>query len=714
MPRERDPQFDTFEEEVAYYERRQQAARDDIRRAFSRSPAVIVTDDGHRELWILSGNPSGPGERITFLLPDGPRGHDEGTRDELFDRNASYYKLFEPADDGQVIDWTTSESYIRGAKTVAFIQLLNEISFKLGSFSEADRKRIRAELHHAQYDMGDDVDAAIAYLKGVMRNLPEPEVRELVYPMEDRDRWYSDSNYQTTGGTLVYMSPEHYLSLVRPLEIDEASQDNIDDLAKMMKRGRELDPLKIYADGEEDGRHRAHAAIAVGIKKVPVIVWKDVPVENPARARKNPLAAHAAEYVHFSSRPQPPEISVRSQNFMGGGGPRGIYAYPLDARAFGYAADRPYAFRMVPTVPVLRSDTYTKAELERDLAKLAALVDISRPLRLYDKYKSEIPMWTLPFNKLWYVLSRLPNPDDDHPPSGTGTGFANPMLGRDMLLELGYTVIEDRNGVFYGGAEPEQAVFLTERSFIATPMEPDMPQNKHYRRGAVPNPTPWVTGLLASSYEQLEHMVPAKWLPKISKVRARGTVFTGKLEEFGCGAYGCVLPTLDPGVVLKVTSDESEAEFAKTLAKRLPTPICTTYYEVADLHGAKRKGNKVYLLWREEASDVGKIDEVVGQHAEDAIIAQHQAAMAAYIAFQTGAGVEPIRTAMLAWRATCGAMGKVPELAFVAEGLLRAEAEAGIFISDTHGGNLGVVTRNGKKVWAITDPGNVVVTRRQR
>ncbi len=69
------------------------------------------------------------------------------------------------------------------------------------------------------------------------------------------------------------MSPDAYLGKVRPLALDDVAQDNIDDLKSTIERGQALDPLKIYADGKEDGRHRAHAARQLGIQKVPVVVW---------------------------------------------------------------------------------------------------------------------------------------------------------------------------------------------------------------------------------------------------------------------------------------------------------------------------------------------------------------------------------------------------------------------------------------------------------
>lgn len=94
------------------------------------------------------------------------------------------------------------------------------------------------------------------------------------YPTDDKSGWYSDADYGKTGGQIVHMSPDEYLSKVRPLKIDDASRDNIDDLKNHIQSGRKLDPVKIYPDGKEDGRHRAHAAKELGIKKIPVIVWK--------------------------------------------------------------------------------------------------------------------------------------------------------------------------------------------------------------------------------------------------------------------------------------------------------------------------------------------------------------------------------------------------------------------------------------------------------
>lgn len=95
------------------------------------------------------------------------------------------------------------------------------------------------------------------------------------YPLarRDRDGWYSDGDYEARGGRLEWMSPQEYISRVRPLVIDECSRENIDDLKDHVAAGRPLDPLKIYADGREDGRHRAHAAMELGLRSVPVVTW---------------------------------------------------------------------------------------------------------------------------------------------------------------------------------------------------------------------------------------------------------------------------------------------------------------------------------------------------------------------------------------------------------------------------------------------------------
>jgi hypothetical protein len=94
------------------------------------------------------------------------------------------------------------------------------------------------------------------------------------YPMEQKGKWWANEDFAQRGGQIVTMSPDEFLSQVRPLEVDEASRDNIDDLKNMMQSGRKLDPLAIYADGKEDGRHRATAAKELGMDTIPVLDFR--------------------------------------------------------------------------------------------------------------------------------------------------------------------------------------------------------------------------------------------------------------------------------------------------------------------------------------------------------------------------------------------------------------------------------------------------------
>ena len=93
----------------------------------------------------------------------------------------------------------------------------------------------------------------------------------LAYPVAPRGEWYGEGTYDTEGGVMKQVSPDAYLAKVRPLVMDEMSRENIDLLKEHIKSGKTLDPLLIRASGKEDGRHRAHAAKELGIKKVPVI-----------------------------------------------------------------------------------------------------------------------------------------------------------------------------------------------------------------------------------------------------------------------------------------------------------------------------------------------------------------------------------------------------------------------------------------------------------
>ena len=139
------------------------------------------------------------------------------------------------------------------------------------------------------------------------------------FPMEQKGKWWANEDFEQRGGRISTMSPDQFLSQVRPLEVDDASRDNIDDLKNMMQSGRKLDPLAIYADGKEDGRHRAIAAKELGMDTIPVIDFRQ-PVSadtNNSGAAKNTPEWHSSPdefQKHWTDRGV-----VNSTQIYGGG-----------------------------------------------------------------------------------------------------------------------------------------------------------------------------------------------------------------------------------------------------------------------------------------------------------------------------------------------------------------------------------------------------------
>lgn len=217
----------------------------------------------------------------------------------------------------------------------------------------------------------------------------------------------------------------------------------------------------------------------------------------------------------------------------------------------------------------------------------------------------------------------------------------------------------------------------------------------------------WVTSILSKHLVELEESIPAKWLPKLTRPAASRGRISAALKEYGCGAYGCVLPTMDPQVVLKLTTDDTEAQFAHELADTLAAPVVVKYHLTLALP-ERHKGRPSYLLWRDAAERVGELGAVVserggdGNAAEDAIEAQHAAARKAFEALEHD---RPAAALLKNWEQKAREMGKVPELRELSDGMITNVRKNGVFMGDVHGGNIGRV--NGR--WVIIDPGHVAV-----
>jgi hypothetical protein len=263
---------------------------------------------------------------------------------------------------------------------------------------------------------------------------------------------------------------------------------------------------------------------------------------------------------------------------------------------------------------------------------------------------------------------------------------------------------------------------------------------------------PWTTRAVAKDWDRLSDLVGADWMPALSKPHAsRKGELVATLDTLGCGAYGCVLETDDPDVVLKITTDASEAEFASKVLPRMPAAAqagVVRYLNTTKLD-SKHERRPLYALWREAASDVGKIgsakgitDRFLGRTRKSLITLIAHSWEAAQVALETlldagdeggeiydealtsgrseyAAKVDPeeiasqlasmdpasdrLAAALSYFQSTNDAMAGT-DLEQVGKALNAFLAE-GVFVADVHEGNLGKVAGR----WVITDPGNAIV-----
>ena len=108
-----------------------------------------------------------------------------------------------------------------------------------------------------------------------------------------------------------------------------------------------------------------------------------------------------------------------------------------------------------------------------------------------------------------------------------------------------------------------------------------------------PNPA-WVDKVFRTYGRELAARVGADLLPTTSK-------------EYGCGHYGCVYPTSRPDVVVKVTSDATEAAFVAAALSLGEMPEGIVHYKHLFQVPESYRRRPVFVLWREDARDVGKV-----------------------------------------------------------------------------------------------------------
>lgn len=84
---------------------------------------------------------------------------------------------------------------------------------------------------------------------------------------------------------------------------------------------------------------------------------------------------------------------------------------------------------------------------------------------------------------------------------------------------------------------------------------------------------------------------------------------------YGCGHYGCVFETQQQHVVMKITRDADEAGFVvASMEAGNPYPGIVRYDGILELPGKAQR--KTYVLWRDEAYDVGSTFATWGDTAQ--------------------------------------------------------------------------------------------------
>lgn len=125
--------------------------------------------------------------------------------------------------------------------------------------------------------------------------------------------------------------------------------------------------------------------------------------------------------------------------------------------------------------------------------------------------------------------------------------------------------------------------------------------------------TAWVDRHLGAVWDRLTERVSETWLPLVMTEGDALIATNGRrrfsVEELGCGYYGCVMPTGEPDLVCKITSDVTEARFVSAYlsmppANRVQEGI-VVYQKILAIEDRKHRNRPLFLIWRQEAFDIG-------------------------------------------------------------------------------------------------------------
>lgn len=103
------------------------------------------------------------------------------------------------------------------------------------------------------------------------------------YPWEDSKPLKKALKPGKKSGALSVMSPEQFLKHAKRLKNTKENRLLIDSFKDGMKKGKKFKALKLLENNMADGRHRATAAMEVGIEQVPVIDYRDADLKGSVK-----------------------------------------------------------------------------------------------------------------------------------------------------------------------------------------------------------------------------------------------------------------------------------------------------------------------------------------------------------------------------------------------------------------------------------------------